>query len=46
MAAVHHLGFLKFETLLAARVKSIKVCHHAKFHEDQSNCCRDNTTII
>ena len=37
MAAVRHLGFVKFEFLMVCAVKGPILQQHTKFHEDRSN---------
>jgi len=37
MAAVRHLGFVKFEFLVIGAVKGHILHHHTKFYKDRSN---------
>ena len=37
MAAVHHLGFVKFEISTASPVGRANMRHHAKYRADRSN---------
>ena len=39
IAAVRHVGILKFEILSAVTVNRVSVRHHAKFRGDRSNHC-------
>ena len=39
MAAVRHLGFVKFEFLMVGAVKGYILHQHTKFRKDRSNRC-------
>ena len=41
MAAVRHLGFVKFEFLMVCAIKGHILHQHAKFHKDRSNSYGD-----
>ena len=46
MAAVRHLGFLKFKFLTVVAVKNPILIHHTKFCTDRSNRCGDITIFV
>jgi len=46
MAAVHHLGFVKFEVLTVGAVKGATLHQHTKFHKDRSNRCGDIAIFV
>jgi len=41
MAAVAVLDFWNYKFLTVGRITSVELRHHAKFHGDRSNRCRD-----
>jgi len=45
MAAVCHLGFLKFNLLTVGEVKMPILHQHTKFRKDRSNRCGDITIL-
>ena len=46
MAAVRHLGFLKFNFLAVGEVKRTILHHHTKFRKDWSNHCGDIAIFV
>ena len=47
MAAVRHLGFVKFEFFLTVRAGKRPILHqHTKFRKDRSNRCRDIAIFV
>jgi len=46
MAAVRHLGFLKFNFLRVGAVKRPILHQHNKFRKDRSNCCGDTAIFV
>jgi len=46
MAAVRHLGFLKFKFLTVVAVKNPILIHHTKFCTDRSNRCGDISIFV
>ena len=46
IAAVRHLGFVKFEFFTVGVVKRPILHQHTKFHKDQSNRCGDIAIFV
>jgi len=46
MAAVRHLGFVKFEFLTLRAVKRLILHEHTKFRKDRSIRCRDIAIFV
>jgi len=46
MAAVRHLGFVKFEIFNGRAVKRPILHQHTKFRKDRSNRCGDITIFV
>ena len=46
MAAVRHLGFVKFEFLMVCSVKGHILHQYTKFHKDWSNLYRDIAIFV
>jgi len=46
MAAIQHLGFVKFEFLTVGAVNGATLHQHTKFHKDRSNRCEDIAIFV
>jgi len=46
MAAVRHLGFVKFEFLMVCAVKGYILHQRTRFHKDRSNHCGDIAIFV